>query len=303
MNLEIERLRLNLSAAERDRALLSVGIDPVTINPNLLLDDSYVGRLCRLANHLALLGQASVEDKITAAIGLDSTDDNVIDFWNIAGIGESCSGGMCEVRAETKTRTSSMDSSAGGSQSFLCSQCGRKVCKVCCAGRGALLLPAYNSREVSSNNGVSSLSGSSHGYQIDGSSNRSVALDSVICKQCCHGVVLDALMLDYVRVLISLRKSARADSAAHKSLNQVIGSSLRDYFSERNQYSDCGEAVKALRYLLNGDESLAEFPFASFLHSVLPLFDSPCHQYYFLCANIQLPSLRRINTIFICARG
>ncbi|KAG2727625.1 hypothetical protein I3760_01G166000 [Carya illinoinensis] len=277
MKLEIERLRLNLSAAERDRALLSVGIDPVTINPNLLLDDSYVGRLCKLANHLALLGQASVEDKITAAIGLDTTDDNVIDFWNIAGIAESCSGGMCEVHAETKTpiRTPPMVSSAGGSQSvFLCSQCERKVCKVCCVGRGALLLPGYNSREVSTNNGFSSLSGSSHGYQIDGSSNRSVTLDSVICKQCCHGIVPDALMLDYVRVLISLRRSARADSAAYKALNQVIGSSSRDYLSERNQYSDCGEAVKELRYLLNGDESLAEFPFASFLHSVETAADS-----------------------------
>lgn len=269
MKLEIERLRLNLSAAERDRALLSVGIDTATINPNLLLDYSYMGRLCRVANNLALLGQASLEDKITAAIGLDNNDDDVIDFWNIAGIGESCSGGMCEVRAETKTpiRTSSMVSVAGGSQSvLLCSQCERKVCKVCCAGRGALLLPGYNSREVSNYNGASSQSGSNHGSQDDVSSNRSVALDGVICKQCCHDIVLDALILDYVRFLISLRRSARADSAAHKALNQVVGSSLRDYLS------DCQQAVKVPRHFLNGEESLAEFPYACFLHSVLSFF-------------------------------
>ena len=275
MKLEIERLRLNLSAAERDRALLSVGIDPATLNPNLLLDESQMGRLCRVANNLALLGQVSLEDKITAAIGLDTNDDNVIDFWNIAGIGESCSGGICEVRAETKRpiRTSPMVSVAGGPQSvLLCSQCERKVCKVCCAGRGALLLPGYSSREVSNYNGLSSQSGSNHGSQDDVSLNRSVALDGVICKRCCHDIVLDALILDYVRVLISLRRSARADSAAHKALNQVVGSSLRDYLSKSNQPSDCQRAVKVLRHFLNGEESLAEFPYACFLHSVLSFF-------------------------------
>lgn len=271
MKLEIERFRLNLSAAERDRALLSVGIDPATINPNFLLDDSQKGRLCKVANTLALLGQTSLEDKITAAIGLDTTDDNVIDFWNIAGIGESCSGGLCEVHAETKASicTSSSASSAGGSQPvLLCTQCERKVCKVCSAGRGALLLVGSISREVSYN-GVSSQSGSSHGSQIDCSSNRSVALDGVLCKQCCHEIVLNALILDYVKVLISLRRSARADSAAYKALNQVVGSSKKDHLPERTQSFDSQRAFKVLRHLLNGGESLAEFPSASFLHSVL----------------------------------
>ncbi|KAM3750124.1 hypothetical protein ACB098_04G013800 [Castanea mollissima] len=276
MKLEIERFRLNLSAAERDRALLSVGIDPANINPNFLLDDSQIGRLCKVANTLALLGQTSLEDKITAAIGLDTTDDNVIDFWNIAGIGESCSGGLCEVHAETKAsiRTSSSVSAAGGSQPVLsCSQCERKVCKVCSAGRGALLLVGSISREVSYN-GVSSQSGSSHGSQIDFSSNRSVALDGVLCKQCCHEIVLNALILDYVKVLISLRRSARADSAAYKALNQVVGSSRRDHLPERTQSFDSQGAVKVLRHLLNGGESLAEFPSASFLHSVETAADS-----------------------------
>lgn len=301
MKLEIERLRLNLSAAERDRALLSVGIDTATLNPNLLLDDSHMGRLCRVANNLALLGQASLEDKITAAIGLDNNDDDVIDFWNIAGIGESCSGGMCEVRAETKTpRTSSMVSVAGGSQSvLLCSQCEKKVCKVCCAGRGALLLPGYNSREFSNYNGVSSQSGSNRGCQDDVSSNRSVALDGVICKQCCHDIVLDALILDYVRVLISLRRSARVDGAALKALNQVVGSSLRDYLSERNQPSDCQRAVKVLRHFLNGEESLAEFPYACFLHSVLSFFilDSGCRLFqHLICFNCII----RVTSFAMC---
>ncbi|XP_057992420.1 probable phosphoinositide phosphatase SAC9 isoform X2 [Hevea brasiliensis] len=271
MKLEIERLRLNLSAAERDRALLSIGIDPATINPNALIDESYMGRLCRVANTLALLGQASLEDKLNAAIGLGNIDDNVIDFWNVSGIGDSCSGPICEVHAETMapTHASSVTSSVGASQSILiCSECERKVCKVCCAGRGALWLMSSNSKDATNYNGLASQGGSSHGSQIDSSTSRSVPLDSVICKQCCRDIVLDALILDYLRVLISLRRRDRADSAAHKALDEVIGSPLRGGVHEKSPSSDSQRAAKALQKLLSGGESLAEFPLASFLHSV-----------------------------------
>lgn len=272
MKLEIERLKLNLSAAERDRALLSIGVDPASINPNVLLDEHHMGTLCKVANSLALLGQASLEDKIIASIGLGTIDYDAIDFWNICRIGESCSGGMCEVLAETvvPTHKSSMAPPLGVSPSFLfCSQCERKACKVCCAGRGALLLPSYNTRDAINYNGMTSFGGSSYGSQIDVSTNRSVELDSVICKKCCPDFVLDALMLDYVRVLISSRRSSRADSAAYKAFNQVIGSSLREYGSERNQSANSQHTAEVLQRLLNGEESLAEFPFSSFLHSVL----------------------------------
>ncbi|KAM2970145.1 hypothetical protein FF2_017151 [Malus domestica] len=271
MKLEIERLRLDISAAERDRALLSIGTDPATINPNVLLDERYMGRLCRVANSVALLGQASLEDKITSAVGLETTDDTAIDFWNITSFGERCYGGTCEVRAETNapTRASFSESSGGVSPSlFLCSQCERKVCKVCCAGRGALLVAGYGSREAMSYNGVVNQGGSGHGFQVDVSTNHTVVLDSVICKRCCDDTVLDALILDYVRVLVSKRRSARADSAAHEALNQVIGYSVRNCLSERNQSPDRPRTIKVLQKLLGSVESLAEFPFASFLHSV-----------------------------------
>ena len=272
MKLEIERLRLNLSAAERDRALLSIGVDPATINPNVLLDESYTRRLCRVAGSLALLGQTSLEDKINAAIGLEIVDDDVLDFWNINAIGESCCGGMCQVRAESQSpgHASFTVSSLQGSQSvFLCLKCQRKACKVCCAGKGALLLESYTSMEVTNSNGLSSQSGSNHGSQVDGCTNQSVMLDGVICKYCCNNIVLDALILDYVRVLISLRRSARVDNAAHNALDQAIGFSFGDCISERKQSSVNEPAVKVLGQLLNGQESLAEFPFASFLHPVL----------------------------------
>ncbi|KAJ1396461.1 WW domain [Sesbania bispinosa] len=265
MKLEIERLKLNLSAAERDRALLSVGMDPATINPNALLDEAYMGRLSKVASNLALLGEASLEDKLIAAIGLGTVDDNPIDFWNIIRIGETCSGGKCEVRAEIKkaVHSSNIMPSAGASEStFLCSQCERKVCRVCCAGRGALLLVGYNSREVMNYNGASSQSG-----QVDIPINRLLARDGIICKRCCQDVVLDTLILDYVRVLISSRRKDRVEKAAYNALKQIIGSSW-DCLLEKNQAPNNQSAGKAIQLLLNGYESLAEFPFASFLHPV-----------------------------------
>ncbi|KAB2067419.1 hypothetical protein ES319_A09G225100v1 [Gossypium barbadense] len=236
MKLEIERLHLNISAAERDRALLCIGIDPATVNPNFLLDESSIGRLCRVASTLALLGQAALEDKINGAIGLGNIEDNVIDYWNISRIGDYCAGGKCEVRAETKaTRSdsSALPSTEGSKSIFLCSQCQSKACRVCSAGRGALLLPNY-SRETMNYNGLSN--------QVGLTTNRSEALDSVICT--------------------------------HNALDEVTGSSFLGSLSERSQSSGNLRAAKVLKELLNREESLAEFPFASFLHSVETATDS-----------------------------
>ncbi|KAG5010707.1 hypothetical protein JHK87_019222 [Glycine soja] len=260
IKLEIERLKLNLSAAERDRALLSVGMDPATINPNTLLDEAYTGRLSKVANNLALLGEASLEDKLVGAIGLGTVDDNPIDFWNIIRIGETCSGGKCEVRAEIRkaVHSSNTMSSAGASEAvFLCSQCERKACRVCCAGRGAFLLVGYNSREV----------------QVDFPVNRLLAQDGIICKRCCQDIVLHALILDCVRVLISFRRAERVEKAAYNALKQIIGSSW-DCHLEKKQVPDSKSAGKAVQLLLNGYESLAEFPFGSFLHPVETAADS-----------------------------
>ncbi|KAK4800521.1 hypothetical protein SAY86_021008 [Trapa natans] len=277
LKLEIERLQLNLSAAERDRALLSVGIDPASINPNLLLDESYMVRVWRYANSLALLGQASLEDRITAMIGLENFKGNEVDFWNIAGIGDKCNGGVCQIRLETNGHADYSTNSSLGAASkscSVCSSCQRKVCKVCSAGSGALLVTSNNSRDSMSYNSGSSHGGSSQGGPADISTNRSTTLDQTICKKCCPEVVLDALMIDYVRVLISLRKSSRADNAAVDALNQVVGSSVRDYIPKGDQNVDVCRSLKLHRLLLKGEESLAEFPLASLLHSVPTAADS-----------------------------
>ncbi|KAK4425168.1 putative phosphoinositide phosphatase SAC9 [Sesamum alatum] len=271
VKLEIERLRLNLSAADRDRALLSLGVDPASINPNLLLEDSYMGSLYRVASTLALLGQVSLEDKVTASIGLGVFDEGSVDFWNVTAIGKKCSGAACQVRAEPGPAggASLTSSSSTASESiFICSECGRKVCKVCSAGKGALLLASCNSKVNSSYNGVTSQGGSAHGYSADASSNRSPTLDGIICKLCCDEVVLDALMLDYIRVLISQRRRTRVDYAAEKALNNVFGLSSRNLIPERDYFVSSEGAAKILEKLTDGEESLAEFPFASFLHPV-----------------------------------
>ncbi|GKV29305.1 hypothetical protein SLEP1_g38242 [Rubroshorea leprosula] len=293
LKLEIERLQLNLSAAERDRALLSVGTDPATINPNFLIDESYRGRLCRVTSTLASLGQGALEDKINGAIGLGNINDSVVDFWNVTVIGENCSGDMCEVCAETKATASASSkvSSTGATKSiFLCSNCDRKVCKTCCAGKGALLLTNYSSREATNYNSLSNQGGSSHGSQVDLSADHSMAMDDVVCKQCCQNIILEALIVDNVQVLTSLRRRARADGAAHKALDQVVGSSL---FSDRNHSSDSQQNAIVLKQLLGEEESLAEFPFASFLLPVetapdsapllsllVPLDSGPQHSYW-----------------------
>lgn len=237
MKLEVERLRLDLSAAERDKALSSIAIDPATINPNTLIEESYIGSLCKAANALAVLGQVSLEDRTTGSIGLDPINDNSdIDFWNINRVGDRCCGESCQVRAETSTLISSSE------LTYLCSACQRKVCRVCCAGKGAILLR-------------NAAGGSSYND-----------LDGVICKRCCDDSVLDALTLDYIRVLISKQRSSHAETATYKAVGQVVGN---NYIYEKKVPFYKDETVRALQQLLNGEESLAEFPFGSFLHSVL----------------------------------
>ncbi|VFQ87587.1 unnamed protein product [Cuscuta campestris] len=264
MKLEIERFRQSLSAAERDRALLSIGVDPASINPNLLLDEFEMEKLCGVLNALALIGQASFEDKLTAAIGLDFTHETAIDFWNVTGIEESCMGGKCQVHAEAGRTTvaSSATLSALPSQSFyVCSVCEKSVCKVCCAGKGALMVGLYNFKEVSNLNGLGSDS-------VAGlPSNRLTTHDGVICKLCCHSVVLNALMLDYIRVLVSERRKARVDEAAQKAISYVLGFPSMNVLDGRHPSRD-SQRCKISRQLMNGEESLAEFPFASFLYPV-----------------------------------
>ncbi|XP_039145978.1 probable phosphoinositide phosphatase SAC9 [Dioscorea cayenensis subsp. rotundata] len=264
MKLEIERLRLNLSAAERDRALVSISTVPATLDPNRLIQDSYMVKVCYFAKSLSLLGQVAYEDEINASIGLECVDDNVIDFWNSSELGRTCYGAMCEVRAEIQpppTKASSHDSSL----LLVCFQCGRKACKACCAGKGATLIMSSSYKDAKIYGGLASQSGSDFGAQSELDFYKSsTSSDEVVCKICCGEVVLHALFVDYIRVLSSLRRRNREYDSAFKALNQVIPD-LKG-FHGFSQGIDTGK--KVLEKLLNGDESLAEFPNAGILHPV-----------------------------------
>jgi hypothetical protein len=110
-----------------------------------------------------------------------------------------------------------------------------------------------------------SSSGSNHGSrsQIEGCGYFALT-DGVVCKRCCKEVLLRALYVDYVRVLGSLRRKRRADSAAAKALNQVH----RGEISAWGQLETVELGKRQLKKLVNGVESLAEFPHAGLLYEV-----------------------------------
>ena len=90
-----------------------------------------------------------------------------------------------------------------------------------------------------------------------------------MCKNCCNTIVLEALIVDYVRVLVSLRRSGRVDEACREALNEVFGSNLANHLAVRGQPSPKPEDFNVLHQILGQEESLAEFPYASFLHKVI----------------------------------
>ncbi|KAF0905503.1 hypothetical protein E2562_007306 [Oryza meyeriana var. granulata] len=256
MKLEIKRLCLDLSSAERDHALLSIGVIPATVDPNRSVDYSYLLKLSSLADYLALLGHTVHEDCVNASIGLEKINDHAIDFWNICENDESCTGGVCEVRALSSSQASA--TSENSSIFVECSQCGRTACKACCAGKGAFLLLNNTYRDLKTYGGSQG-----GGY--------SALADNFVCKSCCSEVVKYALYVDYVRVLCSLRRKGRTEQAALKAVNQVcrVEFSRISDFTQRVQYGQ-----RQLKQLLDGEESLAEFPYASFLQTVETADDS-----------------------------
>ncbi|KAL6884496.1 hypothetical protein ACP4OV_010432 [Aristida adscensionis] len=255
MKLEIKRLHLGLSAAERDRALLSIGVIPATVDPNRAVDYSYLSKLSRFADNLALVGHAVLEDRVNASIGLEKANEHAIDFWNISENDESCYGGACEVHALSSSKA--LASSDNLSVFVECSQCDRTVCKACCAGKGAfLLLNTYRDLKI---------------YGGSQGGGYSALADNFVCKSCCNEVTKRALYVDYVRVIYSLRRRDRTDKAALDAVNQVCQ-------LESSRISDLPQSIRSgqrqLQLLLDGEESLAEFPYASFLHKVESADDS-----------------------------
>ncbi|KAJ3694465.1 hypothetical protein LUZ60_009945 [Juncus effusus] len=258
MKLEIQRLRSHLSSAERDKSLLSISVDPATIDPNRILDPASLTGLCNYADTLALLGHAFLEDLVNASLGLEAgrSGSAKVDFWNVDVGDGKCFGEECEVSFNGgSSGFSNGEEDRGGESFFLeCPQCERKTCKACCAGKGAFLLLTNTFKDSKIYTG-----GSSHGNQNPGFGYYALT-DGAVCKDCCREVVLRALYVDYVRVLAGSRRKHRADFAAARAVGGVFGNEMV-----------CGEGFgnsKELKKVLSGFESLAEFPHAGFLYSV-----------------------------------
>jgi hypothetical protein len=266
MKLEIKRLRLGLSAAERDQALLSIGVIPATLDPNRSVDYSYLLKLSSLADNLALLGHTVLEDRVNASIGLEMGSEHAIDFWNISENDESCYGGACEVHALSSSQA--LATRENQSVFVECFRCERTVCKACCAGKGAfLLLNTYRELKI---------------YGGSQSGGYSALADSFVCKSCCSEIIKRALYVDYVRVLHSLRRKDRSEKAALSAVNQVCQLEYRKA-SDLSQSIQFGQ--RQLKQILDGEESLAEFPYANFLQMVFLNF---------------LPSHHKLHSCMIC---
>ncbi|KAH9305499.1 hypothetical protein KI387_009903, partial [Taxus chinensis] len=271
MKLEIERLKLNLSAAERDRALLSIGRDPATIDPNRLLEPSYMVQLRKAAQSLTMLSELFFEDKKLSAIGLETEKEDAFEFWNVNGFEDHCADPKCEVRAEKKQikTTDSEVTPEIWPELLVCSKCARKVCTVCTTGKGSMLLANNSSLDAISPRVVPGQGGSSHG---GGTTFHSLVANKALCKTCCPQIILDALLLDRVKVLSSLRQRSRVKCATSKSLQLVVGysseSSSVDLGKQNETFDVTGKDQSGLHTVFKGESSLAEYPHASLLYPV-----------------------------------
>lgn len=90
VKLEIIRFGLGLSAADRDRMLLSIGKDPVSVDPNRLLSSLYSTQVSQTAAQLAAINQVAREDELLSAIGLEKLKEAGLEACVRCGL-EACS--------------------------------------------------------------------------------------------------------------------------------------------------------------------------------------------------------------------
>lgn len=242
MELEIIRFGLGLSAAERDRVLLSNGKDPVSIDPNRLLSSSYSGQVCQVASQLAVYSQVAFEDRKLSAVGMGNIEITETRNGIIQAIGD------CEIHGNWKDGFSKAYSKPV--RLSLCALCRRKVCAACSVNKEAADLAG----------GSVNLGGS-----LSLTSFRSSLSEDMLCKKCCSQLILDALLLDQVRTLGSQRRTNRIKIAAAKAIRAIYG----DWFgSSRNYSGGPGNDGKWLDILLKGEKSLAEYPYAGLLATI-----------------------------------
>ncbi|OAE30181.1 hypothetical protein AXG93_4295s1360 [Marchantia polymorpha subsp. ruderalis] len=253
MELEIARLHLGLSAAGRDRALVSIGRDPATIDPNRLITTGSMAQVKQAASQLATISEIDTEDRDLSSLGFEETisePDEIMENLHCLRIG--CLSSMCGVAFSNGNGTFRYFERLAKSSDFLgtCAMCKRRVCAACHAGKGSALL------HFNGPNPPGSVAGSGNSKPARGPT----AVDAVVCKKCCVPFVRDVILLERVKSVLAARRRSRVNDACTTALQGLAGSLSTD--------GKGGSRESVLEICPEGEVSLADFPQAGVISSV-----------------------------------
>ncbi|XP_024361756.1 probable phosphoinositide phosphatase SAC9 [Physcomitrium patens] len=236
MELEIERLKLGLSAAQRDHTLIKlIGRDPASIDPNKLLNPNYLFQVRHAAFQLALVSQAVAEDEENAAVGQDLADSGIINRSDDDVVQLDCTNPACGVRYIPLTKSSVQKARTlpdKNTELYQCSACNQPACVAC-----------ITRQSVRSNSGIP----------------KKEAI--VLCKRCEPSLAANATLLDRVKILTSRRRKARVQSAARETLKDLANLGF-------GVTAATSKIQKDISSVLRGQMSLAEYPYATLVTSV-----------------------------------
>lgn len=236
MELEIQRLKLGLSAAQRDHSLItSLGRDPASIDPNKLLSPSYLFQVRHAAFQLALASQAVAEDEEHAAIGQELVDSGISGGSDDESVQLACSNPACGVHYIPLNMGSIQKAATSPDQNvkvYQCSDCGLPACVACVARPAPRTKFGIPTKEA-----------------------------AIVCKRCEPSLAANAVLLDRVRSLISRRRKARVQSAASVALKELVNLGF-------GAVAATSKIQKDVESLLRGQTSLAEYPYSTLLTSV-----------------------------------
>lgn len=241
VELEIIRFGLGMSAADRDHMLLSIGKDPVSVDPNRLLPSSYSAQVSQTAAQLAAINQVAHEDEILSRIGLEDLDLESFSEGKDDSYG-------CEVHG--KRRGDRLRTHTWATGLVPCRFCHRKACATC----------RVCEEEIALAGSFTGLAGTT------APAFQTLNWENCLCKKCCPQIILDALRLDYLKALGSERRKNRIKSAAARAIKEIHGDNLHSFWDNNNP--DFDKEMRQLETFLMGEKSIAEYPHASLLASV-----------------------------------
>ncbi|KAL3691590.1 hypothetical protein R1sor_005241 [Riccia sorocarpa] len=263
MELEIARVHLGLSAVDRDRALVSIGRGPATIDPNKLLEPGVMVQVKQAASQLATLIDIDTEDKDLSSLGFNernSEPDELLENLHCLRVG--CLSPSCQINYLKGSRTFQYFERLAKPSNVLwnCVSCKRKVCAACHSGKGSALL--YNNTLNPATPG----GGGGNPKPARGPT----AVDAVICKNCSPPDVRETILLERLKSASALRRKTRVKDACLLAVEGVVGLD--------SPTKEASSATSEFESLLEGELSLAEFPQAGIISSVSSAGDSePVH--------------------------